>query len=73
MAVVRQIGLHGSKLHFGLLDSLVESDPVLSINVRRAKEKITSRYKKKKIDNSDQNTVQELKKKINEIKNILDN
>ena len=56
-----------------MLDSLVESDPVLSINVRRAKEKITGRYKKKKIDNSDQNTVQELKKKINEIKNILDN
>ena len=73
MAVVKQIGLHGSKLHFGLLDSLVESDPVLSINVHRAKEKITGRYKKKKIDSSDQNTVQELKKKISEIKNILDN
>ena len=71
MSVIKQIGLHGSKSHFSLLDRAVESDPVLSINSRRAKEKIIGRVKRKKTDNSDQNTVEELKKKINEIKNIL--
>ena len=71
MSVIKHIGLHGSKSHFSLLDRAVESDPVLSINSHRAKEKIIGRVKRKKTDNSDQNTVEELKKKINEIKNIL--
>ena len=47
MAVIRHIGSHGSVHHFGLLDSAVGLDPVLSINVLRAKDKINSRIKKK--------------------------
>ena len=46
MAVIAQIGLHGSTSHYSLLDSVVGIDPVLSINVRRAKEKIVSRQSK---------------------------
>ena len=47
MAVINQIGLHGNTLHFDLLDSAVGMDPVLSINSRRAKEKIVARKNKK--------------------------
>ena len=47
MAVIRHIGAHGSVYHFGLLDSAVGLDPVLSINALRAKDKINSRIKKK--------------------------
>ena len=72
MAIVAQIGLHGTTSHFGLLDSVVSLDPVLSINVRRAKQKITSRYNKK-IKKSDQNSLEQLNKKINEIKSIIEN
>ena len=72
MAVIGQIGLHGSTSHFDLLDSVVGLDPVLSINVRRAKEKIMRRYNKK-IKKTDQNSIEKLNKKINEIKSIIDN
>jgi hypothetical protein len=72
MAVIGQIGLHGSRSHFDLLDSVVGLDPVLSINVRRAKEKIIRRYNKK-IKKSDKNSIEQLNKKINEIKSIIDN
>ena len=47
MAVIKHIGAHGSVHHFGLLDSAVGLDPVLSINALRAKDKINSRIKKK--------------------------
>ena len=45
MAVIRHIGAYGSVHHFGLLDSAVGLDPVLSINALRAKDKINSRIK----------------------------
>jgi hypothetical protein len=72
MAVIGQIGLHGSTSQFGLLDSVVGLDPVLSINVRRAKEKIMRRYNKK-IKKTNKNSIERLNKKINEIKSIIDN
>ncbi len=72
MAVISQIGLHGNTSHYDLLDSVVGIDPVLSINVRKAKENIISRQNKK-IKKSGGNTIEELNKKINEIKNILQN
>ena len=72
MAVINQIGLHGNKLHFDLLDSAVGMDPVLSINSRRAKEKIVAR-KNKKTKESNDYTIDQLNKKINEIKNIIEN
>ena len=58
--------------HFDLLDSAVGIDPVLSINSRRAKEKIASR-KNKKNEKSNDYTIDQLNKKINEIKNIIEN
>jgi len=72
MAVIKQIGIHGSKTHFSLLDSAVESDPVLSINVRSAKENILKkRLVKHSISDKDLNN--DLRRKLNEIKNILNN
>ena len=72
MAVIAQIGMHGNTSHYSQLDSVVGIDPVLSINVRKAKEKIISR-KNKKIKKSDKGSIEQLNKKINEIKNILQN
>ena len=72
MAVIKQIGIHGSKTHFSLLDSAVESDPVLSINVRSAKENILKkRLVKHSISDKDLNN--DLRRKLDEIKNILNN
>ena len=72
MAVIKQIGMHGSKAHFNLLDSAVESDPVLSINVRSAKENILKKKSAKHIK-SDKDLNNDLRRKLNEIKNILNN
>ena len=72
MAVIKQIGMHGSKAHFNLLDSAVESDPVLSINARSAKENILKKKSAKHIK-SDKDLNNDLRRKLNEIKNILNN
>ena len=72
MAVIAQIGNHGSALNYALLDIMVEKDPVLSINAKRAKAKIENR-KNSKAKKSDNKTIQILDKKINAIKNIIDN
>ena len=70
MAVINQIGLHGNTLHFDLLDSAVGMDPVLSINSRRAKEKIVAR-KNKKTKESNDYTIDQLNKKIKKNKKII--
>ena len=72
MAVIKQIGMHGSKAHFNLLDSAVESDPVLSINIRSAKENILKKKSAKHIK-PDKDLNNDLRRKLNEIKNILNN
>tara|TARA_Y100001968_G_C19222610_1_gene650490 strand:- start:25 stop:894 length:870 start_codon:yes stop_codon:yes gene_type:complete len=72
MAVIAQIGLHGNTSQYDLLDGIVGIDPVLSINVRKAKEKIITR-KNKQIKKSDDYSIKELNKKINDIKKILQN
>ena len=72
MAVIKQIGMYGSKAHFNLLDSAVESDPVLSINARSAKENILKKKSAKHIK-SDKDLNNDLRRKLNEIKNILNN
>ena len=72
MAVIAQIGNHGSILNYALLDIMVEKDPVLSINAKRSKAKIENR-KNSKAKKSDYKTIQILDEKINAIKNIIDN
>ena len=70
MAVIAQIGNFGNESNYGLLDEMVEKDPVLSINSRRAKAKIQKR-KNSISKKSKTQTVEQLNKKINAIKNIL--
>jgi len=70
MAVIAQIGNYGNESNYGLLDEMVEKDPVLSINSRRAKAKIQKR-KNSISKNSKTQTAEQLNKKINAIKNIL--
>ena len=70
MAVIAQIGNFGNESNYGLLDEMVEKDPVLSINSRRAKAKIQKR-KNSVSKISKTQTAEQLNKKINAIKNIL--
>jgi HEAT repeat protein len=70
MAVIAQVGNYGSQSNHELLDVMVEKDPVLSINATRAKAKIKKRKnsKSKKLDSK---TIEILDKKLNAIKNII--
>ena len=70
MAVIAQIGNYGSESNYGLLEEMVEKDPVLSINSRRAKDKIQNR-KNSKSKKSKTQTAEQLNKKIDAIKSIL--
>ena len=70
MAVIASIGNYGSKSDFKKLDEMVEKDPVLSINAMRAKKKIDDRTGNK-LQKSDSQTIDQLNKKIDAIKNIL--
>jgi len=70
MAVIAQVGNYGSESNYSLLDIMVEKDPVLSINVSRAKSKIENR-KNSTSKRSDSKTVEVLDKKLKAIKNIL--
>ena len=70
MAVMASIGNYGSKTDFKKLDEMVEKDPVLSINAMRAKKKIDDRAGNK-LQKSDSQIIDQLNKKIDAIKNIL--
>ena len=70
MAVIASIGNYGSKSDFKKLDEMVEKDPVLSINAMRAKKKIDDRAGSK-LQKSDSQIINQLNKKIDAIKNIL--
>ena len=70
MAVMASIGNFGSKTDFKKLDEMVEKDPVLSINAMRAKKKIDDRAGNK-LQKSESQIIDQLNKKIDAIKNIL--
>ena len=70
MAVMASIGNYGSKTDFKKLDEMVEKDPVLSINAMRAKKKIDDRAGNK-LQKSESQIIDQLNKKIDAIKNIL--
>ena len=70
MAVIAQVGNYGGQSNYSLLDIMVEKDPVLSINAKRAKSKIENR-KNSSSKKSDSKAVEILDKKLRAIKNIL--
>ena len=67
---VRALGRHGKKKHLPYLDEVVERDPIISRGVRTAKKNIINPPKKPKKKGPEQE-VEELNKKLDDIRKIL--
>ena len=61
---------HGSRSHFAALESVKESDPVLTVNVLRAKKAIEMRDTKK--ETKKEKNVDELRRIVDDIQKIMD-
>ena len=67
---VRALGKYGNKKHFGPLDELALSDPIIERHIRAAKKNILHPPKKPKKSGAEKD-LEEANKKIEEIKKIL--
>ncbi len=67
---INQLGKHGNKSHFAALDGVKESDPVLTVNVLRAKKAIEMQKTKKQTKK--EKDVIELRRMVDDIQKILD-
>ena len=67
---VRALGRYGNKNHFGPLDELAVRDPIIERFIRAAKKNILKPPKKPK-KSSPEKDLEELNKKLEEIKKIL--
>ena len=67
---INQLSKHGSRSHFAALESVKESDPVLTVNVLRAKKAIEKRDTKK--ETKKEKNVDELRRIVDDIQKLID-
>jgi len=67
---INQLGKHGNRSHFVILDSVKESDPVLAVNILSAKKAIRVRGTKK--DTKKEKNIDELRQIVDDIQQILE-
>ena len=67
---IRAIRSHGDKTHLGILDEVLENDPMMSRDVRSAKKNIL--HPPKKINKNGRNkNLEDVYKKLEEIRKLI--